>query len=154
MRVGGLFSVLWNCWLGGRKGIQPVKTEWWHAGMVICLIVWREVQTCIRPSWCHFHSLSLASVKSGLVLPFWYWLTRVVLEKGPLNVCSLCVYYRRERVGVYCENWRLPGPDSDKFHGLAWSFGRRKWSVIRLLSVKYVIFWSCTNILYGDDCAS
>jgi len=22
-----------------------------------------------------------------LVLPFWYWLTWVVLEKGPLNVC-------------------------------------------------------------------
>ena len=25
------------CWLGGRKGIRPVKTEWWGAGMVICL---------------------------------------------------------------------------------------------------------------------
>jgi len=32
------------------------------------------------------HSLSLASVKSRLVLPFWYRLTRVVLDKGPLNV--------------------------------------------------------------------
>ena len=30
-------SVLWRCWLGGRKGILPVKTEWWGAGMVICL---------------------------------------------------------------------------------------------------------------------
>ena len=27
----------WRCWLGGRKGIWPVKTEWWGAGMVICL---------------------------------------------------------------------------------------------------------------------
>ena len=34
---------------------------------------------------------SLASVKSRLVLPFWYWLTRVVPEKGPLNGC-VCVY--------------------------------------------------------------
>jgi len=25
------------CWLGIRKGIWPVKTEWWGAGMVICL---------------------------------------------------------------------------------------------------------------------
>ena len=25
------------CWLGGRKGIRPVKTEWWGAGVVICL---------------------------------------------------------------------------------------------------------------------
>jgi len=48
------------------------------------------MQTCIWPSWCHCHSLSLASLKSRLVLPFWYWLTRVVLEKGPLNVC-VCV---------------------------------------------------------------
>ena len=30
-------SMLWRCWLGGRKGIRPVKTEWWGAGMVICL---------------------------------------------------------------------------------------------------------------------
>ena len=31
-------SVLWCCWLGGRKGIRPVKKlEWWGAGMVICL---------------------------------------------------------------------------------------------------------------------
>jgi len=31
--------------------------------------------------------LSLASEKSRLVLPFWYRLTRVVLDKGPLNGC-------------------------------------------------------------------
>ena len=31
--------------------------------------------------------LSLAPVKSRLVLPFWYRLTRVVLDKGPLNGC-------------------------------------------------------------------
>jgi len=30
-------SVLWRCWLGGRKGIRPVKREWWGAGMVIYL---------------------------------------------------------------------------------------------------------------------
>ena len=30
-------SVLWRCWLGDRKGIRPVKTEWWGVGMVICL---------------------------------------------------------------------------------------------------------------------
>jgi len=48
------------------------------------------MQTCIWPSWCHWHSLSLAPVKSRLVLPFWYQLTWVVLEKGPLNGC-VCV---------------------------------------------------------------
>ena len=43
-------------------------------------------------SWCHCHSLSLAPVKSRLVLPFWYRLTWVVPDKGPLNGC-VCVWY-------------------------------------------------------------
>jgi len=30
-------SVIRRCWLGGRKGIQPLKTEWWGAGIVMCL---------------------------------------------------------------------------------------------------------------------
>ena len=30
-------SVLWRCWLDGRKGIWSVKTEWWGAGVVACL---------------------------------------------------------------------------------------------------------------------
>ena len=51
-------------------------------GVLVWLSVWSYVQTCIWPSWCHCHSLSLASVKSRLVLPFWYRLTRVVPEKG------------------------------------------------------------------------
>ena len=34
--------------------------------------------------------LTVSSVKSRLVLPFWYQLTQVVPEKGPLNVC-VCV---------------------------------------------------------------
>ena len=48
------------------------------------------MQTCIWPSGFHCHLLSLASVKSRLVLPFWYQLTWVVPEKWPLNVC-VCV---------------------------------------------------------------
>ena len=79
-------SVLWRCWLGGRKGIRPVKTEWWGAG----IIIWLERGANLH-SGCHCHSLSLASVKSRLVLPFWYRLTWVVPDKGPLNGCSSVV---------------------------------------------------------------
>ena len=82
-------SVLWRCWLGGRKGIRPVKKL--SGGVLAWLSVWCEVQTCIWPSWCHCHSLSLASVKSRLVSPFWYRLTLVVLDKGPLNGCVCSV---------------------------------------------------------------
>jgi len=82
-------SVLWRCWLGGRKGIRPVKKTL-SIEVLAWLSVWSEVQTCIWPSWYHCCSLSLATVKSRLVLPFWYRPTWVVPDKGPLNVC-VCV---------------------------------------------------------------
>ena len=66
-------SVLWRCWFVGRKVIRPVKNL--SGGVLTWLSVWSEVQTCIWPSWCHCHSLSLASVKSRLVLLFLYRLT-------------------------------------------------------------------------------
>ena len=81
-------SVLWCCWLGSRKGIRPVKNL--SGGVLAWLSFWSKMQTCIWPNWCHCHSLFLASVKSRLVLPFWYRLTRVVPDKGPLNRC-VCV---------------------------------------------------------------
>ena len=90
-------SVLWRCWLGGRKGIRPVKKL--SIGVLAWLSVWSKVQTCIWPSWCHCHSLSLAPVKSRLVLPFWYRLTWVLPEKRAVKrvcvcvVCMFCMFY-------------------------------------------------------------
>ena len=101
-------SVLWRCWLGGRKGIRPVKNEWWGVGVIVCL---ERGASCIWPSWCHCHSLSLAPVKSRLVLPFWYRLTQVVLEKRPLNGCSswyeqVCIVrFRIFKVKFNLEKW-------------------------------------------------
>jgi len=40
---------------------------------------------------------SLDSLKSRLVLPFWFQLTQVVLEKRPLNGCRYSVYLREYR---------------------------------------------------------
>ena len=99
-------SVLWRCWLGDRKGIRPVKKQ--SGGVLARLSVWSDVQTCIWPSWCHCHSLSLAPVKSRLVVPFWYRLSQVVLEKRPLNGCS-CSSKTLERSDGYCSKcnkWR------------------------------------------------
>jgi len=79
-------------WAAGRtSGLY--KIERWDAG-----------------SWCHYHSLSLASVKSRLVFPLWYWLIRVVTHKGPLNGC-VCIRYKEILNSfVYCwwsGNWLL-----------------------------------------------
>ena len=67
--------------LVGRQEGHPACKKL-SGGMLVWLSVWSKVQTCIWPSWCHCHSLSLASVKSRLVPPFWYRLTWVVPEKG------------------------------------------------------------------------
>jgi len=75
--------------LVGRQEGHPACKKL-SGGVLAWLSVWSEVQTCTWPSWSHCHSLSLASVKSRLVLPFWYRLTWVVPEKGPLNGC-VCV---------------------------------------------------------------
>ena len=69
--------------------------------------------------------LSLASVKSRLFSPFWYRLTRVVLEKGPLNGC-VCVCAGHNYVMVTC--FRLYseiGVYHDLAGHLAWSDGWR-----------------------------
>ena len=93
-------SVLWCCWLGGRKGIRPVKIlEWWGAGVVICL------QRDVDLHMAQLMPLPLTvscSVKSRLVLPFWYQLTRVVPEKGPINgcVCALTMLVSSQVTGM------------------------------------------------------
>jgi len=69
-----VFSAL-TLLVGQQKGIRPIKTEWWGAGMVICLEQGADFHmTQLMP-------LSLASVKSRLALSFWYQLNRVVPEK-------------------------------------------------------------------------
>ena len=76
--------------LVGRQEGHPACKKL-SGGVLAWLSVLCEVQTCIWPIGFHCHSLSLASVKSRLVLPFWYRLTWVVPEKGPLNGCVVCV---------------------------------------------------------------
>ena len=82
--------------LVGRQEGHPAckKTERWGAGVVICLE---------QGAGLHMAQLMplpltvscLASVKSRLVLPFWYRLTWVVPEKGPLYGCvCMCVFFR------------------------------------------------------------
>ena len=70
-------SVLWHCWLQICTSLQtnnhastpPLSflqeghpaCKKLSGGVLAWLFVWSEVQICIWPSWCHCHSLSLAS---------------------------------------------------------------------------------------------
>ena len=74
--------------VGRQEGHPACKKQ---SGEVLAwLSVWSEVQTCIWPSGCHCHSLSLASVKSSLVLPFWY--SGSPGQRAVKRVC-VCVTY-------------------------------------------------------------
>jgi len=70
--------------LVGRQEGHPAckKTEWWGAGMVICLEQGADLHIA---QWIPLPLLSLASVKSRLVLLFWYLFVRFVPDKGLLK---------------------------------------------------------------------
>jgi len=70
------------------------------------MVIWSDVHICIWPSWCHCHSLSLAPMKSRLVLPFWYRFTWVVPDKGPLSVCVCVCVHACVRVYPLVDHWR------------------------------------------------
>ena len=88
--------------VGQQEGHPACKKnfEWWGTGMVICL----EQDADLHMA--QLMPLSLASVKSILVLPFWYRLTRVVPEKGPLNGC-VCVCVCSLNITPFCDNTPL-----------------------------------------------
>jgi len=87
--------------LVGRQEGHPACKK--LSGEVLAwLSVWCEVQTCIWLSGFHCHSLSVAPVKSRLVLPFWYRLTQVVPDRGPLNGC-VCVTCFCNCSSEYCD---------------------------------------------------
>ena len=75
-------------WQEGHPACK--KTEWWGAGVVICL----ELGAYLHVAQLMPLPLTISCFsESRLVLPFWYRLTRVVLEKGPLNGCvCVCVF--------------------------------------------------------------
>jgi len=83
------------------------RQEWHPAckelsgGVLAWLSVWSEVQSCIWSSGCRCHSLSLASVKSRLVLPLWYRLTCGPGQRAVKRVC-VCVCVCVHVVGCGC----------------------------------------------------
>ena len=73
------------------------KGEWWVAGMVICLMLGADLHMAkliplpLTVSCCS---------KSGLVLPFWYHLSQIVPDRGPLTgVIDVVELQRRTVLG-------------------------------------------------------
>ena len=61
--------------MGGRKSIRPVKTEWWGAGMVICLKLGADLLMPLPLTVSCFSRIQIG-------FTFLYRLTWVVPEKS------------------------------------------------------------------------
>ena len=108
-------SVLWRCWLGGRKGIQPVK-NW----VVRC--------------WRGYLSGARCRLAYAQLMPLPLTVSRVVLEKGPLNGC-VCVYgWHGNRYLWTTAYWRL----LEYWYFGLFSFHSQNWSIF-LLSGIFVV---------------
>ena len=83
-------SVLWRCWLGGKKGIRPVKNR--VVGCWCGCLFGARCRLAYGPADATATHCLLLQTKTRLVLSFWYWLTWVVPEKGLLNGCVVCVF--------------------------------------------------------------
>jgi len=111
-------SVLWCCWLGIRKGIQPVN-NWvvrcWH-GYVSgskCRFAYGPadstathyitISCSVNPDWFYLPSFTF------LVLPFWCRLTRVVLDKIQMGRKTVvCVHVLNSRLSfILPQNYHL-----------------------------------------------
>ena len=85
--------------LGRQEGHPTCKNiEWWGAGVVISLE---------RGADLHTAQLMPLPLTVRLVLPFWYWLTWVVPEKGLLNVYVWLPYQQLGMVELCAKNLQI-----------------------------------------------
>jgi len=80
LRLYFLLSVFWRCWLGGRKGIRPLKN--WVVGC------WRSYLSGARCRFAYAQLMPLpltisCSSKSRLVLPSWFYLSGTGSTSSP-----------------------------------------------------------------------
>jgi len=74
IRMRCLPSVLWHCWLGGRKGIRPVKNGGWRRWALVCLdgvVPSRMVSVSASVNLPLHHKVQKFS--SGTGSPEWSW---------------------------------------------------------------------------------
>jgi len=70
--------------LGGKKGIRPVKNEWWGAGMVICLEQGADLHMAqLMPLPLTVSCFSKIQICFTFLVPAYLGSP----EKGPLIVC-------------------------------------------------------------------
>ena len=106
--------------LFGRQEGHPAckKTEWWGAGMVVCSERGADLHMAqLMPLPLTVSCFS----KFRLVLPFWYRLTCVVPDKGPLSGCVCVVPVLTATSAFGSERRRWSSPQQHYLHCLSTS---------------------------------
>ena len=134
------------------------EIEWWGVGVVMWLEWGADCLQMVQLMPVHPKTpSSLASFKSRLVLPFWYRLTQVVLEKRPLNGCSISCssssnvvvnYFCRLRSGEWWQHFGyyrcllfLNLALFILWFSLSWVLNKSVWSLMPQLST-----WCCLQL--------
>ena len=117
--------MLWCCWLGSRKGIQPVKkTEWWGAGLVICLERGGDLHMAqLMPLPLTVSCFTKIQIGFTFLLPAHLgcpgkravkWVCVLERERVSVNTCKLllsdqisCLWYRSIACNVCVKKWHL-----------------------------------------------
>jgi len=82
-------SVLWRCWLGGRKGIRPVKKL--SGGVLAWLSVWSEVGSDLHMAQLMPLPLTV-SCSSKIRIGFTFLVPAYLGSPGKMAVKRVCVY--------------------------------------------------------------
>jgi len=94
--------------LGGRKGIRPVKNEWWVAGMVFCLERGADLHTAqLMPLPLTVSCFSKIQIGFTFLVPAHLSSPGKI---GPLNACVCCV----ECLGVFGLITKKPDDKEEK----------------------------------------
>ena len=100
--------------VGWQEGHPTFKRL--SGGALARLSVWNEVHTCIRPSWCHCHSLSLCFSKIQICFTFLVPAhPGSPVQRAIEQVCVCVLTY------FMCENWQKSTSNKQKdFSLLIW----------------------------------
>jgi len=111
--------------VGQQEGLPACKKL--SGGMLAWLSVWSEVQIC---TMAQVVPLPLTVSCFRVVLPFWYWITCVVPDKGPLNGCCWCC----------CLYWCLM-KDVSKLHQIFYAWYLWLWLSPPLVVLQYIMYF-------------
>ena len=136
-------SVLWRCWLGGRKGIHPVKKwgdgggghwlvrmEWRPAGWSVCLLLLifpctiKSISSLLAPA------LPAGPGKRAVKRSWWWWWYIHCLHQ-----CCVCVCLARFQSTAWCRYLWLQTAVTVTLDSLNTS--RRLWRCLRLSEARW-----------------